>query len=116
MRATERTLTPHELKLMGAPSIEREDGLCPFCLRRATERHHIVPRSQGGEDGPTVLVCGFGNADGCHGRLHGHTLHLDWDERNGWTYKATRKPVKWCKARQMRGWRKVRTEPLGWGC
>lgn len=49
--------------MMALPSIE--SAVCPFCGRPASNRHHIVPRGQGGKDGPTVTVCGFGNAAGC---------------------------------------------------
>ena len=72
-------------RLLGKPSIETE--FCPFCGRLATNRHHILPKGMGGtkrKDIPTVTVCGMGNASGCHGRLHDHTLELDWDEETGW--------------------------------
>ena len=72
-------------RLLGKPSIETE--FCPFCGRLATNRHHILPKGMGGtkrKDIPTVTVCGMGNASGCHGRLHDHTLELDWDETTGW--------------------------------
>lgn len=73
-------------RLLDKPSIETE--MCPFCGRVATNRHHILPRGMGGTKDirriPTVTVCGMGNASGCHGRLHDHTLELDWDETTGW--------------------------------
>ena len=82
--------------------------ICPFCrINRATEKHHIVHRSQGGKEGPIVQVCGFGNAGGCHGLLHQHKLHLDWD--NGWVYARTKEPAKdvWLETRPDLDWREV---------
>lgn len=97
-------MNEHQRKLMGAPSIEAV--CCPFCGRMWTERHHIVPRSAGGAEGPTVTVCGFGNADGCHGLLHSKRLHLDW--RDGrWVWLMTEEPTKEDRALQMDGWRFV---------
>lgn len=73
-------------RILGKPSIETE--LCPFCGRIATNRHHIIPKGMGGSKAekliPTVTVCGMGNASGCHGRLHDHTLELDWDDESDW--------------------------------
>ena len=78
--------------MMALPSIE--SAVCPFCGRLASNRHHIVPRSQGGKDGPTVTVCGFGNAAGCHGLLHSHVLHLRPDGRGWWEWLRTDAPCK----------------------
>lgn len=90
--------------LMQAPSIEAY--CCPFCGKPATNRHHIVPRSQGGHDGPTVTVCGMGNASGCHGKLHDHRLHLRW-QGNRWEYLETKEPTKYQNALSMEGWKKL---------
>lgn len=90
--------------LMDAPSIEAI--YCPFCGKPATNRHHIVPRSQGGHDGPTVTVCGMGNASGCHGKLHAHRLHLRW-QGNRWEYLETDEPTKYQNALMMEGWKKL---------
>ena len=94
------------LALMDKPSIEYP--WCAFCGKPATNRHHIVFRSQGGTDGPTVTVCGFGNASGCHGKLHNHLLHLRFTDR--WEYLETDEPTKYEKALSMEGWKPVR----GW--
>lgn len=91
--------------LMGHPSIESE--MCAFCGRPFTERHHIVPRSHGGAKGPTVTVCGFGNASGCHGLLHSHRLHIRWSD--GWEGLYTESPMKESEALERDGWR-----PLPW--
>lgn len=51
---------------------ERSDGWCearlPGCLGRATNCHHVLPRSAGGTDTPDNLLdlCGSGTT-GCHG-------------------------------------------------
>lgn len=77
---------PEYLKpLMGRPSLDRADGRCVWCGAPATDRHHIVKRSQGRwvRDGvevrkPTVRLCGSGNASGCHGKAHAGLLHFRW--------------------------------------
>lgn len=91
-------------KLMDKPPIERP--YCPFCGKPWTERHHIIPRSQGGTSGPTVTVCGNGNTSGCHKLLHDHVLHLDF--RSGrWVYLRTIRPMKYQDALELKGWRKI---------
>lgn len=95
--------------MMALPSIEY--ACCPFCGRMATNRHHIVPRSAGGKDGPTVTVCGMGNASGCHALLHAHRLHLRPSGDGWWEWLLTAEPVKYDKALAMPGW--MRVEDLG---
>lgn len=80
--------------LMGKPSLSNAHGRCCWCGRPATNRHHVVKRSAGTwvKDGrtitkPTILLCGEGNASGCHGKAHQGLLHFDWRE-------AERDPVK----------------------
>lgn len=88
--------------LYSAPSIETVR--CPFCGRPATNRHHIVPRSQGGRDGATVTVCGMGNASGCHGKFHHYRLHLR--RRNDeWEWLETEEPTNYMDALSLPGWR-----------
>ena len=89
--------------LMNAPSIE--SMWCPFCGRIATQKHHIVPRSRGGKDGPTVNVCGLGNASGCHGKLHQHRLHLRYTDE--WEFFETSEPTKYQDALEMDGWQRL---------
>lgn len=103
MRKEEAGMDEQMRALMGAPSVERE--ACPFCGRRAEQRHHVVPRSLGGSRGPTVTVCGLGNASGCHGLLHSHRLHLRW--RGCWEWLRTEGPTKYCDALLMDGWRRL---------
>lgn len=74
--------------LMGKPSISNADGTCCWCgAPGATNHHHVVPRSAGNVvvngralSKPTVLLCGNGNASGCHGKAHQHLLHFRWHE------------------------------------
>lgn len=86
--------------LMGAPSV---GGLrCAVCGRYPAERHHIVFRSQGGADGPTVPLCGFGNASGCHGLAHAYKLHFRYD--GCWRYIVMDKSTKYEQALKSDGW------------
>lgn len=46
-------------------------GTCASCgVNADTHEHHLVPRAQGGDDGPTVHLC-----IPCHASVHGQT----WD-------------------------------------
>lgn len=91
---------------MHAPSLIRTH--CPFCGRPATNNHHIVPRSQGGTDGPLISVCGLGNTCGCHGLLHQHKLHLRYDfDAEVWEFIFTYKSTKYDTALKMSGWQPV---------
>lgn len=49
---------------------------CAACGSPAGSVHHIIPRSQGGDDvmANLVLVCGSGTT-GCHGALHGNPYY-----------------------------------------
>ena len=93
----------YQKHLMDKPSIETEG--CAICGRYQVERHHIVPRSQGGTNGPTVTLCGWGNTGGCHGDAHSHKLHFRYE--NGWEYLQTKEPVKYELALMMKGWKSV---------
>ena len=108
-------MNEYERALMDGPSIET-DGFCAICGHsgRGLERHHVVPRSRGGADGPTVMVCGRGSnlyataPDGtrfmcCHGALHHHLLHLRWTGEE-WEYLRTEVPTKYEDALRMDGW------------
>lgn len=71
--------------MFGRPSASNIYGRCMVCGRPANNHHHIVPRSAGeySVEGrrlskPTVLLCGSGNASGCHGLAHQHRLHFRW--------------------------------------
>lgn len=90
--------------LMDKPSVETR--MCCICgAKPSQERHHVVPRSHGGSEGPTVTVCGWGNSSGCHGLLHGHRVHLRYD--CGWEVLVTDEPTKYEKALGMEGWRPI---------
>ena len=61
---------------------------CGVCGKPTEAQHHIVYRSQGGHDGPTISVDGRGNEDPttCHGALHRHDLHMRYDAKHGLYY------------------------------
>jgi hypothetical protein len=46
---------------------------CQWCGGPAENCHHRKFKGQGGADTPEnrVMLCGFGNTSGCHGRAHG---------------------------------------------
>lgn len=68
---------------------------CIFCGRPSTEQHHVVYKSHGGTKGPTIPVCGWGNASGCHGMLHHGLLHVRWNEKlERWEACQFKKPTK----------------------
>lgn len=92
-----------QIPLFHAPSIET--SLCPFCGKPVQNRHHIVPRSQGGTKGATITVCGMGNASGCHGLIHAHRLHLRYEGH--WEYLRTEQPTKYQDALGMDGWKEL---------
>lgn len=96
-------MNEYQRAMMGMPDVNKKGDPCPFCGASSCNGHHVVPRSQGGAKGPLVHVCGFGNAAGCHGRLHSHTLHVK-AENGCWWYLETDEPVKYDRALAMEGW------------
>lgn len=122
--------------LMDKPSIETP--YCAVCGRTGhLERHHMVPRSAGQlvlpngrlADKPTITLCGFGNAGGCHGKAHSGRLHFRWVERDvksgfgeGYLcihgghveYLLLEEPVDRLTALSMPGWRRLR-KAEDWG-
>lgn len=50
----------------------RRPGTCADCgtERKHLHRHHLTPVSQGGEDGPVILICA-----NCHEDRHGGDFH-----------------------------------------
>lgn len=98
-------MNEYQRKLMAAPSLN--GLLCCVCGRLAQNRHHVVPRSQGGSDGPTVPLCGMGNASGCHGEAHAHRIHFRYAGR--WEVALTDKPTKIENAACLR-WRRAITD------
>lgn len=89
-------------KLMEFPSIESE--FCCVCGSFATNDHHVVFRSQGGSNGPTVPLCG-GGCTGHHGMAHKKMLHFRYE--GGWQFLITDAPTKYEKALEMSGWKEV---------
>lgn len=104
------TMPPLWRLLMDAPSVE-----APFCCAcgRAwpLNRHHVVPRSKGelwrgGKKvpKPTAVLCGSGNASGCHGKAHSGRLHFRC-EGGRMQLLETAVPVRYEEALGMDGWR-----------
>lgn len=90
--------------LMDKPSLL--PGRCVACGDPTVEKHHIVPRGQGGAKGPQAHVCGFGNTSGHHGMAHAGRLHFRWGQ--GWEILETDTPTKMQDALDMDGWRRAR--------
>lgn len=104
LRLEGREMNEHDRWLMDKPSIETR--ICAICgMRQSSNRHHVVPKSRGGADGPTITVCGMGNCNGCHGLLHAHKAHLRYD--CGWEVLVTDEPMKYDKALETEGWRPI---------
>ena len=125
------TLNELLLPMMGKHDIDNIDGRCSWCGRPgATNRHHIVRRGAGklvvgGHEirKPTVLLCGSGNASGCHGKAHAMKLHFRWvgKEKSRESFPVdqaytgagpgealeTSKPVDYQEALDMDGWRRL---------
>lgn len=91
IRAKDRLRSEYRNNLLDAPSVAW-DGRCSVCGRPATNHHHVIPKGAGGtrHEGriPTVLLCGGGNASGCHGWAHSRRLHLNYDSGD-WLFCIT---------------------------
>ena len=65
---------------------------CPVCGRTdlPMENHHVIHRSQGGEDGPTIPLC-----KQCHADHHDRGI-IDFEYSDDrWWWFSTRDPDKW---------------------
>ena len=89
-------------RLIDAPSAT--PGHCIVCGRAYPTAHHVVPRSQGGKDGPVLHLCGDGTR-GCHGKAEDKRLHFRY--RDAWQHIETR-PMKYERALELDGWRECR--------
>ncbi len=94
----------YEMALMEAPTIHGDR--CVVCGKRAQNDHHLVYRSHGGKNGPTVPLCGFGNVSGCHGAVHHNRIHFRFSDGR-LEYLVTDAPVKVDVAMGMEGWVEV---------
>lgn len=90
----------YQRALMGKPSLQ--PGWCVICGDPCVTGHHIVPRSQGGADGPVIHLCGHGTI-GHHGKAEDKQLHFRW--RDQWEYLETSRPTRYEAALEMDGWR-----------
>lgn len=121
------TLSEELIPLMEGVSIDAP--YCVVCGRTwPLNRHHVVRRSagklyRGGIEipKPTLMLCGSGNASGCHGLAHQNRLHFRWvriEVRSNrphafgsghWEYLITDEPVKYSVALKMDGWLPIHT-------
>lgn len=121
------TLSEELIPLMEGVSIDAP--YCVVCGRTwPLNRHHVVRRSagklyRGGIEipKPTLMLCGSGNASGCHGLAHQNRLHFRWVRIEGrsnrphasgsghWEYLITDEPVKYSVALKMDGWLPIHT-------
>lgn len=110
---TKTTLPKMWWPLMKGHSIEGDR--CAVCGRAwHLNRHHPVKRSAGElfrADGkrakkPTIILCGNGNSEGCHGLAHHEMLHFMFLDR--WYYLKTDLPTSVLEARELDGWKPVR--------
>ena len=66
-------------RMKGYDSVEefvfaRQGGVCPFCGKPIDDYHHVIPRSQGGSDGPENRI---GVCKECHKKIHQGELNED---------------------------------------
>ena len=102
--------------LLDKPSVIPDEPVCVVCGRwGATNEHHVIPKGMGGRKAdyekriPRFLVCGNGNASGCHKKFHDSKLHAKWHD--GWEIKETAVPTKRIDAlMDGEGWKPLR----GW--
>ena len=96
------------MNLLLADLIDKPSHLgmwCCVCGRVGhLNAHHVIPRSQGGEAGPRLRLCGSGTT-GCHGEAHEKRLHFRWE--HGWEWLAT-EPMKYEAALELDGWRRIK--------
>ncbi len=87
----------HRRHLMSCPSVPKLP-YCPVCGKAGpTTEHHLVPRADGGHDGPTIFLCGHGTA-GCHGKAEDKRLHFNYYSEHSclsaWYWVETPSPTK----------------------
>lgn len=75
---------------------------CIICHEPATNNHHHPPKGEVGDHDQTITLCGFGNANGCHGLAHhnGGTLKLFPGET--WHFVADKKAAEAISRRRKR--------------
>lgn len=92
------TFNAYRDNLLDRPSMTDGDK-CVVCGAYAHDKHHVVPKGMGGVPRalerriPKLLLCGNGNASGCHGLAHQKRLHLNWSDSMGWCYLLTDEPM-----------------------
>lgn len=98
------TLDLYDKELAYKPN--RISPYCEFCGRPAQSKHHVIPRSRLGKVAdkvsPLFSVCGWGNSDGCHGKLHTGRLFVRWND--GYECLESDVPISRDMAHSMDGW------------
>lgn len=78
-------LNEYDRNNMNGASISYEPPHCAVCGRTSPlNLHHVVFRSHGGKEGPTIMLCGNGNSSGCHGLAHSGRLFFRWVKAPFW--------------------------------
>lgn len=103
--------------LMAAHDADNDEHECCVCRAlgmhvKATNRHHMVPRSVGKlfDDDmrelpkPTVRLCGMGNTCGCHGKAHSGLLHFRFEDGK-LEFLLPSAPIDRLTALALDGWR-----------
>ena len=105
--------------MLGKPSINGH--YCAICGRPATNHHHVIQKGMGGVSKdinkriPTIVLCGMGNVNGCHGLAHTGRLHFRFNGK--WQYLLTKKSIGYSSALESTGWRDIRIpedDELSW--
>lgn len=72
-------LNEYDRANMAGYSVSYDPPRCAVCGNVSPlNAHHVVFRSHGGTDGPTITLCGNGNTSGCHGLAHHNRLFFRW--------------------------------------
>ena len=117
-RLDKSTMSDIWIPEMDGYDIRQECCVICGCKAYRMAQHHVVPRSAGElyRDGkklkkPTVTVCGAGNNEGCHGKLHSGLAHLRFREGHYETLVLDH-PATRLEALDMSGWRSAYEEEL----
>lgn len=73
-------MSKHDEYLMICPDMPPQPYCCLCGSTHNVQQHHIVKRSQGGEGGPTTMLC-----EACHTRQHSsEAVRFDYSPEHGW--------------------------------
>lgn len=85
---------------------ERDAGACVSCGGRGSEKHHRRRRRENGDGlahtpANGVLLCGWGNHSGCHGKVHSNP---QWGRERGYIVRPGVDPATVRLRHFSRGW------------